>query len=137
MTPKQRGRKPANLVAPRPIEVCPRQPLPPELAGDEAELYLDIVNTEEGGWFTRGNLPLLIQYCRHVIQARRLAELIDACVGRRETELPDYLSLLAAQARESSMIATLGQKMRLSQSAARNDRGHPRPVSVPWEFKQP
>jgi hypothetical protein len=117
------------------LSVCPRLPLPPELSGDEAEVFLDVVNAEEGGWFTRSNLPLLVQYCRHVVQARRVAELIESCVGRRETELPYYLNLLAAQRAETAAIATLSVKMRVAQQSTRNNRGNPpRTESPPWDF---
>jgi hypothetical protein len=134
MNAKRGRRSSADLVAPRPISAYPRQPLPPELSGDEAEVFLDIVNTEEAAWFTRANLPLLVQYCRHIVQARRIAELIEACVGRRETELPYYLSLLAAQQRETAAIATLSVKMRVAQQSTRTKNGNPRPATVPWEF---
>jgi hypothetical protein len=98
-------------------------------------VFLDVVNTEEGDWFTRANLPLLVQYTRHVVQARRIAELIEACVGRRETELPHYLSLLAAQRAETAAIATLATKMRVAQQSTRNNRGNPpRTTLPPWEF---
>jgi hypothetical protein len=116
------------------LSVYSRQPLPPELSGDEAELFLDIINTEEGAWFSRGNLPLLVQYCRHVVQARRVGELIETCVGRSETELPYYLSLLAAQRGETAAIAALAVKMRLAQQSTRNNRGNPpRATPPPWE----
>jgi hypothetical protein len=133
---RKRGRKShADLLTPKALSVYPRLPMPPELSGDEAEVFLDIINTAEGDWFTRANLPLLVQYVRHIVQARRLAELIENCVGRSETALPYYLSLLAAQRAETAAIATLSVKMRVAQQSMRNNRGNPpRTEPPPWEF---
>lgn len=136
MNSRKRGRRSsADLATLQPVSVHPRQPLPPELSGDEAELFLDIVNTEEGGWFTRANLPLLVQYCRHVVQARRVAELIDAAVGQPSTDWAYYAGLLVAQRAETAAIATLSVKMRLAQQSTRNNRGNPRSAAKPpWEY---
>jgi hypothetical protein len=136
MNRRKRGRpSSAELMTPKPLSVYPRLPMPPELSDDEAEVFLDIINTAEGDWFTRANLPLLVQYVRHIVQARRLAELIENCVGRRETALPYYLNLLAAQRAETAAIATLSVKMRVAQQSTRNNRGNPpRTAQPPWEY---
>jgi hypothetical protein len=133
---RKRGRKShADLLTPKALSVYPRLPMPPELSGDEAEVFLDIINTAEGDWFTRANLPLLVQYCRHVVQARRVAELIESCVERRETTLAYYRVLLAEQRAETAAIAALSVKMRLAQQSTRNNRGNPpRTTLPPWEF---
>jgi hypothetical protein len=137
MNSRKRGRRSAaDLATLSPVYTVPRQSLPPELAGDEAEEYLAIINAEEASWFTRGNRPLLVQYVRHVVQARRISELLDGCIGRRETQLEYYLGLLTAQQRESAMIATLSTKLRLTPQAVRNPRGNLNSgQSPPWEFE--
>ena len=100
---RKRGRKShADLLTPKALSVYPRLPMPPELSGDEAEVFLDIINTAEGDWFTRANLPLLVQYVRHIVQARRLAELIEnLCRSERDgvAVLPEFASGAAGRNR--------------------------------------
>ena len=131
----KRGRKSsADLMTPRPLQVYPRQPLPPELSGDEAEVFLEIVNTEEGGWLNKGSVPVLTQYCRHVVQARRVAELLEAAVGQDHTSWQYYTQLLVQQRAESAAIAALSVKLRLAPSSARKNRGSPKSAAPPWEY---
>ena len=136
---KQRGRQSiANITTPRPIEVQPRQPLPPELSGEEAEEYLRIINSEEAAWFTPSCVPLLVQYVRH-IQARRVAELLEKHAGRSHTSIDLYSDLLKQQRAESNSLSQLATKLRLSPQSMRNNRGNPRIIvgsgsrPVPWQ----
>jgi hypothetical protein len=105
---KKRGpRSAADLAALSPVYVQPRQPLPPELSGDEAEVFLDVINSEEGGWFTRENLPLLVQYSRHIVSARRVAELLGNVVGLPSTSWEYYSALLVPISQRGRCIGTL------------------------------
>src|SRR5207253_415158 len=95
--PRKRGRRSAaDLMTSRPqsIEAYARQPLPPELRGEEAEEYIRIVNSQPAEWFEPASVPLLVQFCRHTVQARRLAEVLERVVGRAETQMPFYAELL-------------------------------------------
>jgi hypothetical protein len=131
---KQRGRPSPNLVALRPVETLPRLPAPPELSADEAGVFRDVMNSSEGGWFTQANLPLLVQYCRHTIAARRLAELIERAIGQPNTDWGYFASLLTQQRGESALLSTLATKMRLCQQSTRNNRGNaPRVGPAPWD----
>jgi hypothetical protein len=88
-------------------------------------------------WVSPAATPLLVQLCRHAVQARRVAELIERAAGNRDTRLPYYESLLKLQRAESAMISTLSGKLRINPAALRNDRGHlqhKRPVPPPWEL---
>jgi hypothetical protein len=135
----KRGRQSgAELRTPRPVEVFPRLALPPELSGDEAEEFLRLINAQEAGWFAAGSVALLVQLCRHTIQARRLAELIERAVGQPGTGWDYYRQLLVQQRGESAAIAALSTKLRLSAQSQRNDRGNPKGAAlsaVPWEYK--
>jgi hypothetical protein len=134
---RKRGRPSAgDLTAPAlDLGATRRQPLPPELHGDEAEAFLLIVNSEEAGWFSPASVPLLTQYCRHIVQARRLAELMEKAVGDPETTFEYYERLLKEQRGESAALVTLATKLRLSPQSLRNDRGNRirPPGPVPWE----
>src|SRR3954451_24269060 len=135
---KKRGRPSvAELMTPRPITTYERQRPPPELAGEEAEAFLSFVNAESPDWFTSATVPLLAQLARHIVQARRIAELIERNVGQKDTELAYYIELLKQQRAESQAIATLATKLRLTPQSRRTDRGNARPPEghrPPWEM---
>ena len=135
----KRGRPSINeLMTPRLITVYERQRPPPELAGEEAEAFLAFANAESADWFTPTSVPLLAQLARHIVQARRIAELIERTVGQRETELGYYVELLKQQRAESQIIAALATKLRLTPQSRRTDRGNARPLGEgrrpPWEM---
>ena len=140
---RKRGRKSAaELNTPRPqsIEAYSRQPLPPELRDEEAETFITIVNSCPGGWFEVASVPLLVQYCRHTVQARRVAELLERAVGQPETQWEYYAALLKQQRAESHALATLATKLRLTPASRRNDRGNLRSIAAPagpppWEWR--
>lgn len=138
MIGRKHGRKSAGSTVTSALSLgaVPRVPLPPELLAEEAEVYVQVVNNEAAEWFSPANQPLLVQYCRHVVTARRLSEILESITGQRDTQWPFYASLLDQQRRESGAIAMLAQKMRLSQSATRNARGHDQvhqpQVRPPW-----
>jgi hypothetical protein len=86
----------------------------------------------EADWFNPGNAPLLAQYCRHVIAAKRIAELIE----RHSGDLEIYFELLKAQREQTSALKTLAASMRIAQQSTRTYRGNARTISqinVPWE----
>ena len=96
---------------------------PHDLTGQEAEVWVAVINAEPADHFSASTAPLLAQYCRHVISSRRVAELIERMVGG-ELSIRDYNELLHMQERESRVIATLATKMRISQQSTTNHRGN-------------
>src|SRR5690348_16093975 len=60
-----------------------RPPPPSELTVEQRREWLSVVNRLPAEWFQPETFPLLSQYCRHVVSARRVAELISAL----ETEM--------------------------------------------------
>jgi hypothetical protein len=128
----------AVLTAPTPSQVdrIERPVCPHDLLDEEAEVWSSIVDSLPADWFKAENLPLLSQYSRHVIAARRIAELIERATADPKLGIRDYDRLLKAQARESAAISSLAVKMRISQSTVRNDRGNSKSRSAPckpWE----
>src|SRR4051794_40539428 len=122
----KRGRPSAAslAIAVRPIEIVERQRPPHDLSDEETEIWAAVVNTEPADWFSPSTVPLLAQYCRHVVQSRRVAELIERATGDRELSIVDYDRLLKMQERESRAVATLATKMRISQQSTTNHRGN-------------
>jgi hypothetical protein len=118
-----------------PVETVERQRPPHDLSDEEVEVWSAVVNSEPADWFSPGNVPLLSQYCRHTIHARRIAELIERATADPELAVSAYDRLLKMQDRESRAIASLATKMRISQQATTNHRGNKKPTAArkPWE----
>jgi hypothetical protein len=95
-----------------------KRPDPPrELDAAEAIEWRAIVASMPVGHFAPVHYPMLIQLCRHVIDARHIKHLIATARKKRKPNNREYSSLLRLQARESAMIMRLQKAMRLTQSA--------------------
>lgn len=117
------------------IQIVDRQKPPHDLNDEEVEVWAAVTSCVAADWFNKGNAPLLTQYCRHVIQAKRLGELIERATSSDQLAIEDYDRLLKMQQRESAVISSLATKMRISQQATTNHRGNKNPGSGrrPWE----
>lgn len=142
---QKRGRKSAaslELATVSRIETIERPQCPYDLGDEEAEVWAAVINRLPADWFPAETQPLLSQYCRAVVQARRVAELIEQATSDLDPEtgeptltVSDYDRLLKMQVRQSASIAMLATKMRISQQATTNHRGNKKEVSPrkPWE----
>ena len=135
----KRGRKSAAELATRvvPLSAQTRLSAPYDLWRDEeVEVWTGIVNSMPASHFGPETVPLLIQYCRHVVNARRLAQLIrQEETGKGRIDLAAYGQLLAFHERESRAINALSRSMRLSQISRATHKGS-RPFehgAKPWE----
>jgi hypothetical protein len=136
----KRGRKSSGELAIRPVsplDKVERPAAPDELNDEEAEEWIAIVNRLPADWFTRETYPLLIQYCRHVITARRVRQMITALEADADNfDFKLYEAALKMQARESQILTTLATKMRISQqstydkSKKKGDGGSAKPWDV-------
>lgn len=134
----KRGRKSQaalEVVSAKPVEAVERPLAPHDLTDEETEVWAAVVDSMPADWFTPATVPLLAQYCRHVVQAKRIAEMIERATSDPDLAIKDWDRLLKMQERESRTISSLAVKMRISQSATRNDRGNrnTRPTRKPWE----
>ncbi len=135
----KRGRTSLAAIITKPItdviDRVERPKAPADLIDEEVEIWAAVVNRMPADWFGDETLPLLSQYCRHVIQARRIAELIEKATADPKLHIADYERILRMQARESGAIAQLATKMRISQQATTNHRGNrqTKPGKKPWE----
>src|SRR5947208_3360196 len=68
---RKRGRKSAEslaiIEAPAPIETVTRQQPPHDLSDEECEIWVAVANDMPADWFSPATVPLLAQYCRHVV----------------------------------------------------------------------
>jgi len=124
MTAK-RGRKSAgDMVAAQTIAGAVSRmdrPAPPsELTREQATEWVAVVERMPGGYFPRETHPVLVQYCRHVVTARRVAQLLAATEAAPTLDLDNYARLLKLQEAEGRAISSLATRMRLTQQATVN-----------------
>lgn len=135
-TPRKRGRPSTAELAVVPAEVIDRIHPPAELNDEETEVWAAVVSAQPANWFTPANVPLLVQYCRHVVQAKRVAWLIERWSGKDDPELLGaYLELLKAQRAETSAIKAMAASMRIAQQSTTTHRGNPKngpTITPPW-----
>ena len=118
------------------IEVMRRPDPPDELSDEQAAEWLAVVGRLPADWFPRETHGMLAQYCRHIVAARRVAELIAAAEGAKEFDVAAYDVLLKMQEREGRALSSLATRMRLSQQAT-FDKQKKKPLQgkAPWESK--
>lgn len=137
---RQRGKKSlasAEMVGA--VAVVRRPDAPLDLTPEESDVWLETVEAMPADWFPRETWPLLRQWCRHSITARRVSQLIDAASARDEVDVAELKELLGMQAKETAALKALGASMRLSQQAsysargAGGEKGRRTTVKRPWE----
>lgn len=119
----QRGRKSAAQLAV--ARVAPalsesRLPAPTHLSDAERAIWLDVVNDQPANAFTPTHGPLLEQYCRHIVQARIIADEImnfDRAWLADDDGLKRYDRLLSMQEREGRAASSLATRMRITRQA--------------------
>jgi hypothetical protein len=122
----------ASLMVPDAPEFIQRPDAPYDLTDEQGEEWRAIVGTMDPGHFMRGNYPLLAQLCRHIVNARRLAQLIEQCAKEKDFDRKEFGILLQLEATESAAIMRLSRSMRLTQQAVKRleTTRHPRGKQV-------
>lgn len=138
MSVTKRGRRSSadlSIVPVTPLGAVERVRPPADLTDEQVEVWVAVVNSQAADWFDESTAPLLAQYCRHVIEAKRLARMREQSDGFKEFSLEDLDLLLRMQERESRAVAMLATKMRLSQQSTTNHRGNKKPTAARklWE----
>ncbi|MGY4310984.1 hypothetical protein [Bradyrhizobium sp. JR3.5] len=125
----------ALMVPDNPTEIIQRPDAPYELTDEEADEWRAVVGAMPPGHFMRANFALLSQYSRHVIAARRVAQLIGQVLEQGNFDRKEFGALLQLQATETAAIIRLLRSMRLTQqSVLRAETKHPRgPARRPWD----
>ncbi len=114
-----RGKKTGSqIVAQRAAVAVMERPKPSlDLTPAQSDEWVEIVNSLPADWFSPENYPLLAQYCRHIVNARHTAQLIDQECSNKEMDVRQYLDLLAAQHKQTTALKSLAASMRLAQQA--------------------
>ena len=134
-----RGRKSsASLTVATPpsqIQTIERPAPPDDLTDEQAAEWRAVVERMPADWFPRETWPLLVQYCRHVVAAKRVQQLVDAIQGEEDFDLGAWEKALKIQRQESGIIAALSTKMRLSQQTSydKSKKKGSGGRSKPWE----
>lgn len=116
---KQRGRRSAtDLATQGAVTIVARPDVPLDLTPEEGDVWQAIVDAMPADWFAAETWPLLRQYCRHTVAARRVAQLIDQAASRKEVDVSEMKDLLSMQKQESAALKALAASMRLSQQAS-------------------
>lgn len=130
------------------IETIRRPDPPDDLADDEVAEWRAVVNRLPADWFPAETLPMLAQYCRHTVAARRVASMIEQLDQEVAKTINEGTSageavlgtakmldrLLKMQERESRCIASLATKMRISQQATYDkSRKKGNVAAKPWD----
>src|SRR6056300_1069359 len=133
---KQRGRKGMlSVVSGADITATERPSTPPELTKEQKMVWVDVVNGLPADWFSGNSTATLLQYCRHVVAANHVAELLEQMEAHDDIDVVAYDKLLKMQERESRIILSAATKMRFTPQAT-YDREKVKNVSQvqkPWE----
>lgn len=127
-----------TVVSTRGISSVERPPPPPELTDEQAAEWLAVVNRLPADWFPRETHGMLAQYCRHVVAARRVAQLIATQEASDDFDVEAYDRLLKMQEREGRALSSLATRMRVSQQSTYvPHKKKPGTASrKPWEHEQ-
>lgn len=133
---RQRGRKSAaslEVVASN-VSAIERPPVPDDLSDEQAAVWQKITNRMPADWFPAETWPLLAMYCRHVVAARRVAQLIEQEETSEGVDIEALDRLYKMQEREGRAMSSLATRMRLTQQAT-YDKSRKKPMQVrkPWE----
>jgi hypothetical protein len=133
----QRGRKSSAALAvarPSQIEAVERPDAPYDLTDEQAEEWWAVVNRMPADWFPRETHAMLAAYCRHVVTARRVAQLIAGTEAAQPLDVGAYDQLLKMAERESRAISSLATRMRISQQST-YDKSKKKPIASfrPWD----
>lgn len=143
----QRGRKSAaamevaTLVAP--VSTEQRLSAPVHLSDAERAVWVEVVNDQPAGAFTATHSPLLELYCRHVSNARVLADELlnfDRAWIADDEGLKRYDRLLAMSERESRAASSLATRLRITRQAVEHPTtvgralGKQARTRKPWEL---
>jgi hypothetical protein len=118
------------------VETIQRPDAPYELTDEQAQEWWAVVNRMPADWFPRETHGLLAQYCRHVVAARRVAQLV-AAEEAGEFDLGRYDQLLKMQEREGRALSSLATRLRITLQATVSPKTQkPSQNKKPWEAQR-
>jgi hypothetical protein len=108
----------ATLAAP--VIQAGRVEAPAHMSDAERMVWIEVVNDQPADAFTDTHKPLLEMYCRHVVQARVIADQIlsfNHAWLNNDDGLRRYDKLLAMQEREGRAASSLATRLRITRQA--------------------
>lgn len=130
----------ASQIAP--VTLSKRLLAPAHISEAERSVWVEVIDDQPASAFTATHSPLLEMYCRHVVQARILAdELVnfDRAWMADDDGLKRFDRLLAMSERESRAASSLATRLRITRQAvdqqtiARKQANAPT-SRKPWEL---
>lgn len=104
------------------VAEVPRPAPPDELNEEQAAEWRNVVNRLPADWFPAETHSMLAQYCRHVIAARRIGQLVARAESGDEFDLREYDKLLQMQDREGRAMSSLATRMRMTQQSTYSEK---------------
>lgn len=144
----QRGRKSAaslevaTLAAPS-VTATQRLRPPAHISDAERAVWLEVVNDQPAEAFSPTHAPLLELYCRHIVNARVIAEELanfERAWMTRDDGLKRYDRLLAMNEREGRAASSLATRLRITRQAVEHPATVGRTLAAqpkarkPWEL---
>lgn len=141
----QRGRKSAAAlaVAALPVPAAARLRAPAHISDAEMAVWTEVVNDQPADAFSATHAPLLELYCRHIVQARIVADELlnfDRAWMASDDGLKRYDRLLTMAERESRAASSLATRLRITRQAVEHPttvgRGLAKNTKArkPWEL---
>jgi hypothetical protein len=96
------------------VLAIPRAEAPAELTDEEAEEWRAVTNRMPADYFGREHYACLVSRCRHVVNQRRIAQLIEQQISSEDINVSLYIKLLRAQKEETTAIIACDRTMRLT-----------------------
>ena len=133
-----RGRPSAaslEVARPSSVETIQRPDAPYDFTDEQSEEWWAVVNRLPADWFPRETHGVLAQYCRHVVAARKVAQLIKATeTDEAGLDLDKYDQLLRMQEREGRALSSLATRLRITQQSTMSEKTKkPMQVKRLWE----
>lgn len=129
-----------EVASAKPLETVQRPDAPYDLTDEQSEEWWAVVNRLPADWFPRETHGVLAQYCRHVVAARRVAQLVRSAEsevdadGAAVLDLNRYDQLLKMQEREGRALSSLATRLRITQQATLSEKARkPSQAKRPWE----
>lgn len=123
-----------STIGPLGIEIVRRPEPPPDLTDEQAIEWRAVVNRLPADWFPRETHGMLAAYCRHVVTARRVSDLVTTIEAEADFVIAEYDLALRMQEREGRAISSLATRMRMSQHSS-YDKKTKKPAAGkrPWD----
>ncbi len=141
----KRGRKTGSNIVPiaadSALKFKEKPRAPSTLSPDERVLWDTVVGVHQYDWLSPDQVPILVQYCRHTIEAGFLTDRIADLKAEKNPENFEtrYNRLLGMRERETRASIAMARTLRITHQAKfQRTSSHLRPDDggpYPWETK--